>query len=49
MRAYYAKYNWEVSQLAIDDAFNLLDKNNDNSIDKSELFKYINLMFKGAY
>jgi len=49
MRSYYAKHRWEVSQSALDDAFRLLDKNGDNTIDKAELFNYINLLFKGAY
>ena len=41
MRSYYARHRWEVSQSAMDDAFRLLDKNGDNTIDKSELYPVI--------
>ena len=48
MRWYYARYRWEVSESAINDAFNLLDKDGDATISKTELFNFINLLFKGA-
>lgn len=49
MRSYYARHRWEVSESALEDAFRLLDKNGDQTIDKRELFNYINLLFKGSY
>ena len=45
MRREYAKKDWDVSGSAIQDAFRLLDKNGDGTIDIYELHNYYNLLF----
>ena len=45
MRREYAKRNWDVSESAMQDAFRLLDKNRDGTIDIYELNNYYNLLF----
>ena len=49
MNTYYNEYKWKITKEAIEESFHLLDKNKDNVIDKDELFKYINLLFKGTF
>ena len=49
METYYTKKRWTVSQTAMDQAFDILDKNKDNTVSKKELFKYVNLLFEGAF
>ena len=45
MRKEYAKRNWDVSSNAIDQAYKLLDKDGNGTIDMYELNSYYSLLF----